>query len=126
MNSLSRVSTTPRCQSTFPVRLTESATSHIKKLKAAKVDKNLVFKIGVRQGGCSGMSYQMEFVPSAELKSDDPVIENDGLQIACDAQYLQELSGVNIDYKDEIVGGGFKFQNPNAQKTCGCGDSFST
>eukprot|EP01024_Parvocaulis_polyphysoides_P073854 TRINITY_DN952_c1_g1_i8.p1 TRINITY_DN952_c1_g1~~TRINITY_DN952_c1_g1_i8.p1 ORF type:complete len:131 (+),score=21.25 TRINITY_DN952_c1_g1_i8:644-1036(+) len=124
---ISRIATTPVCHSVgFPIRLTDSATSHIKKLKASKVDKSLVFRIGVRQGGCSGMSYQLEFVPLNEIKAGDPVMEDDGLKIVCDSEYLKELDGVNIDYKDEIVGGGFKFSNPNAQDTCGCGESFST
>eukprot|EP01024_Parvocaulis_polyphysoides_P036584 TRINITY_DN32525_c0_g1_i2.p1 TRINITY_DN32525_c0_g1~~TRINITY_DN32525_c0_g1_i2.p1 ORF type:complete len:144 (-),score=12.17 TRINITY_DN32525_c0_g1_i2:330-761(-) len=115
-----------QCSSEFPVRLTDSATAHVKKLKASKTDSELVFRIGIRQGGCSGMSYKLEFVSPHEVSSDDPIIENDGLQIACDNNYLNELMGVNIDYKDEIVGGGFKFSNPNATKSCGCGESFST
>eukprot|EP01025_Chloroclados_australasicus_P052243 TRINITY_DN6083_c0_g1_i1.p1 TRINITY_DN6083_c0_g1~~TRINITY_DN6083_c0_g1_i1.p1 ORF type:complete len:161 (+),score=12.76 TRINITY_DN6083_c0_g1_i1:42-485(+) len=112
-------------QVNFPVQLSDAATAHIKKLKASKEDQDIVFRIGVREGGCSEMSYQLEFVSPADVKKQDPQINHDGLLVACDGSFLKELSGVHIDYKDEIIGGGFKFSNPNASDTCNCGESFS-
>jgi iron-sulfur cluster assembly protein len=77
----------------------------------------------VKGGGCSGFSYILDLT---ETKKDtDEVFEQHGVRIICDPKSLLYLAGVTVDFKDEIMGRGFVFQNPNASSTCGCGSSFS-
>lgn len=86
----------------------------------------MVFRVGVKQGGCSGMSYVMDFEEPGNLKDDDYVIEYEGgaFKMACDPKSLLYLFGMHLDYSDALIGGGFQFNNPNAADSCGCGKSF--
>ena len=79
-------------------------------------------RIGVRAGGCSGMSYMLGFDTA---HSDDQIEEHDGVKVLVDPQSAAYLSGIEIDYVDGLQGKGFTFKNPNAQRSCGCGESFS-
>ncbi len=107
------------------VTLTEIAAREIRtiiqqqELDAAKVR----LRVGVKGGGCSGFSYVLDLTETQ--KDTDEVFEQHGLKIICDPKSLLYLSGVTIDFKDEIMGRGFVFQNPNATSSCGCGSSFS-
>eukprot|EP00775_Hariotina_reticulata_P006062 gene6062-6300_t len=107
------------------ITLSEKAVSHISKLKQEMGKDNLLLRVGVKQGGCSGMSYVMDFEQEANLKGDDYVIQFDGFKLACDPKSLLYLFGMNLDYSDALIGGGFNFSNPNAAGNCGCGKSFS-
>uniref|UniRef100_A0A0A9H1P9 Core domain-containing protein n=1 Tax=Arundo donax TaxID=35708 RepID=A0A0A9H1P9_ARUDO len=107
------------------ISLTERALKHLNKMRAER-NEDLCLRIGVRQGGCSGMSYTMEFENRANASPDDSVIEYDGFAIVCDPKSLLFMFGMELDYSDALIGGGFAFQNPNATKTCGCGKSFAT
>ncbi|MBL8888078.1 MAG: iron-sulfur cluster assembly accessory protein [Phycisphaerales bacterium] len=80
-------------------------------------------RVGVKGGGCSGFSYILDLTETR--KETDEMFEQHGVRIICDPKSLLYLSGVTIDFKDEIMGRGFVFQNPNATSTCGCGSSFS-
>jgi iron-sulfur cluster assembly accessory protein len=80
-------------------------------------------RVAVVGGGCSGFSYQLDF--AGEGRPDDEVLEYDGVQVRIDAGSVQYLRGLTIDYVQSLSGGGFKFVNPNATHTCGCGSSFS-
>ncbi|XP_024395719.1 uncharacterized protein [Physcomitrium patens] len=106
------------------IMLTEKALSHLMKLKASQ-DKELCLRVGVRQGGCSGMSYVMDFEESSNLRPDDSIIDYDGFKMVCDPKSLLFLFGMQLDYSDALIGGGFSFSNPNASSTCGCGKSFA-
>ena len=88
-------------------------------------NEDLCLRIGVRQGGCSGMSYTMEFESRANARPDDSIIEYNGFVIVCDPKSLLFLFGMQLDYSDALIGGGFSFKNPNATQTCGCGKSFN-
>lgn len=85
----------------------------------------LTLRMGVRSGGCSGMSYVMDF--TEDVQDDDTIDEYPDQQIQCvvDAKSLLYLYGLELDYSDELVGGGFQFHNPNAEESCGCGSSFA-
>ncbi|KAL5211262.1 hypothetical protein ABZP36_022109 [Zizania latifolia] len=107
------------------ISLTEKALRHLNKMRAERTE-DLCLRIGVRQGGCSGMSYTMEFEDRANASPDDSVVEYDGFAIVCDPKSLLFMFGMELDYSDALIGGGFSFQNPNATKTCGCGKSFAT
>ena len=105
------------------INLTEAALEHVLKLRE-KQNKDLCLRVGVRQGGCSGMSYIMEFESSENIEKQDKVFEYDGFQLVCDPKSFLYLYGLVLDYSDAMIGGGFEFTNPNANKTCGCGKSF--
>ncbi|WVZ82579.1 hypothetical protein U9M48_029832 [Paspalum notatum var. saurae] len=107
------------------ISLTEKALKHLNKMRAER-NEDLCLRIGVKQGGCSGMSYTMEFESRANASPDDSIVEYDGFAIVCDPKSLLFMFGMELDYSDALIGGGFSFQNPNATKTCGCGKSFAT
>jgi len=94
-------------------------------LKDPANDK-LVLRMGVRSGGCSGMSYVMDFSTEESIQEDDAVDEYVEDKILCvvDAKSMLYLYGLQLDYSTELIGGGFKFFNPNAEESCGCGSSF--
>ena len=86
----------------------------------------IVLRMGVRNGGCSGLSYVMDFSTRDKIEEDDAVDEYSSEKIVCvvDAKSMLYLYGLELDYSDELIGGGFKFFNPNAEESCGCGSSF--
>jgi iron-sulfur cluster assembly protein len=77
----------------------------------------------VEGGGCSGLSYKLEF--DSQLKPDDKVFEDKGIRIVCDRKSFLYLVGTELDFSDGLNGKGFQFHNPNASRTCGCGESFA-
>jgi iron-sulfur cluster assembly protein/iron-sulfur cluster insertion protein len=103
--------------------LSDTAATKVAELLAAEDDKNLVLRVAVRPGGCSGFSYEMFF--DSELADDDKITEHGGVKVAVDPASAPHLAGATLDYKDALQGGGFAINNPNAQRTCGCGQSFS-
>ncbi|KAK6924165.1 FeS cluster biogenesis [Dillenia turbinata] len=105
------------------ISLTDNALKYLNRMRAEK-NEDLCLRIGVRQGGCSGMSYTMEFEQRANARPDDSIIEYNGFVIVCDPKSLLFLFGMQLDYSDALIGGGFSFKNPNATQTCGCGKSF--
>ncbi|MGF1478288.1 MAG: HesB/IscA family protein [Cyanophyceae cyanobacterium] len=105
------------------IQLTETALKHIILLRAQQ-GKDLCLRVGIRQGGCSGMSYMMDFEESGNVRTDDEVFDYDGFQIVCDRKSMLYLYGLVLDYSNAMIGGGFQFTNPNANQTCGCGKSF--
>ena len=107
------------------ISLTPSATQEAKRLIEKEQKPNLALRIGIKGGGCSGMTYVLT-LDEATPKQYDSVLEQDGLKILIDAKSQLYLDGTTIDYKNSLMGGGFEFNNPLAKKTCGCGTSFST
>jgi iron-sulfur cluster assembly accessory protein len=103
--------------------LTESAVAQVKKLLARDRRESHGLRVGVSDGGCSGFSYKLDFDDSP--KADDVVLEFGGLPVYVNVRSAPYLSGTVIDFVTGLHGGGFKFSNPNATATCGCGTSFS-
>ncbi|MDH3583094.1 MAG: iron-sulfur cluster assembly accessory protein [Phycisphaerae bacterium] len=107
------------------IQLTELAAREIKAvIEKENLDaENVYLKLGVKGGGCSGFSYLLDLT---EDKSDeDEVWEQHGVRVLCDPRSLLYLDDTSVDFKDELMGRGFVFKNPNATATCGCGSSFS-
>lgn len=104
--------------------ITPGAMKQLTALKASR-DEETYLRMGVRAGGCSGMSYVMDLVGAAEVAEDDLVEEYSGIRCVIDPKSLMFLYGLQLDYSNELIGGGFKFSNPNAEANCGCGKSFS-
>lgn len=88
-----------------------------------KDPKGSYVRVGVTSGGCSGLSYLLEFEDS--MKEDDQVIESNGIQLLIDKKSFFYLVGTTLEYSSGLNGKGFHWTNPNAQRTCGCGESFS-
>ena len=105
------------------IALTENATSKVRELMAAEAQPELYLRVAVRPGGCSGLSYEMFF--DTEKATDDVVEAYGDVQVVVDPASAQYLVGASLDYKDGLQGAGFSINNPNAQRTCGCGQSFS-
>jgi iron-sulfur cluster assembly accessory protein len=103
--------------------LTEKAIQQVKLLLARDHREDHGLRVSVTDGGCSGFSYKLDF--AKEAKPGDIVLESDNLKVFVDSTSAPYLKGMTIDYVASLYGGGFKFVNPNASATCGCGTSFS-
>jgi iron-sulfur cluster assembly accessory protein len=103
------------------ITMTPGAISKVKSILAERKEE-AGLRIAVVGGGCSGFQYQMTL--DKEARSDDKVMDMDGLKVFVDTRSLLYLSGTSVDYIDGANGSGFKFDNPNAKASCGCGDSF--
>lgn len=108
---------------TKPFILTDGAAVKVAELLKSEGDPNLALRVAVRPGGCSGFSYEMFF--DSDFADDDIRIDYDGFQIVIDAASAPMLTGASLDYKDTLQGAGFNVINPNASRSCGCGNSFS-
>mmetsp|Transcript_2592 Transcript_2592/g.7802 ORF Transcript_2592/g.7802 Transcript_2592/m.7802 type:complete len:164 (-) Transcript_2592:52-543(-) len=104
------------------LEVTPTAAKQLHALKAQ--NEKTCLRIGVRQGGCSGMSYFMEFEDESNVGKIDEVNEIEGMKVVCDMKSLMYMFGMTLDFSTDLVGGGFKFFNPKATSTCGCGQSF--
>lgn len=106
-----------------PVKLSDRAAQEIKKIMATKdIPEGFSLRVGVRGGGCSGMSYILGF---DKMREHDTSFEVDGITVYMDKRHGLYLMGTMIDYHDGLNARGFTFNNPNATKTCGCGSSFA-
>lgn len=105
------------------IDLSKAAASEVKRLRAKLKQPNALFRLKVQPGGCSGMLYAMEF--DEAIAPGDWVYDCNGLQVVVEAQSLPYIDGLTLDYSEDLMGGGFRFHNPNATQTCGCGNSFS-
>jgi len=110
-------------ESSLVITLTDTASSKVKELIAQEGDEALMLRVAVRPGGCSGFSYEMFF--DSERETDDLTVEYSGVTVVVDPSSAQLLDGASLDFKDGLQGAGFAINNPNAQRTCGCGQSFS-
>lgn len=104
--------------------LTEQAGSKVKELLSAENNPNIFLRVGVKPGGCSGFSYGMGF--DEDMREGDHTMEQFGFKVVVDADSYQYINGLEIDYKESMMGGGFTMTNPNAVASCGCGASFRT
>ena len=105
------------------ITLTDSATTKVQELIKAEGNDELALRVAVRPGGCSGYSYEMFF--DSEFTPEDTVAEFGGVKVVVDAASAALLAGAQLDYKDGLQGAGFAINNPNATRSCGCGQSFS-
>ena len=105
------------------ITLTDDATTKVGELIAGEGDDNLALRVAVRPGGCSGFSYEMFF--DTERADDDLEVNFGEIRVVVDPSSAQLLGGATLDYKDGLNEAGFSIDNPNAQRTCGCGQSFS-
>ena len=105
------------------VTVTESAKVQAEKLMAEDNNDNNFIRVGVEGGGCSGLMYQLDF--DHELSEDDQVFEDNGVKVVVNKKSYLYLVGTTLDYSGGLNGKGFVFINPNADRTCGCGESFS-
>ena len=107
------------------VILTETAAREIKTIvEQQELDAEAIrLRVGVKGGGCSGFSYVLDLTENQ--KETDEVFEQHGIKIICDPKSMLYLAGTTVDFKDEVMGRGFVFNNPNANTSCGCGSSFA-
>ena len=106
------------------IKITSKAISQAKKImKENDLPNSYALRVSVKGGGCSGFTYHLGF--DEEASATDTTIEQEGLKIFIDGKSLFYLMGCELDFSDGLNGKGFEFKNPNAKKTCGCGESFS-
>lgn len=111
-------------QETIVITLTETAAVKVKELLAAEGATDMALRVAVRPGGCSGFSYEM-FFDSDIAADDEQATYGDEVKVVVDPASAQLLVGATLDYKDGLNQAGFNITNPNASRTCGCGQSFS-
>ncbi len=129
MNSPNITAETHTAQDGKGILITGNAMDQLGRLCREQGPDKLL-RVGVRSGGCSGMSYTMDFVPSSNIEKADEIYEYkapDGavFRVVCDPKSLLYIYGMQLDFSNELIGGGFNFTNPNATQTCGCGSSFA-
>ena len=107
----------------MPIHVTDTAAREVRRVLESQQKQGWGLRVGVKGGGCSGLSYTMDVAESAGPH--DQVFEFEGAKIFCDPKSYLFLNGLTLDFTTELMGGGFKFINPNATKTCGCGTSFT-
>mmetsp|Transcript_2344 Transcript_2344/g.6172 ORF Transcript_2344/g.6172 Transcript_2344/m.6172 type:complete len:186 (-) Transcript_2344:108-665(-) len=109
------------------VLIKPTAMQRLRELKVQQKTDKLVLRMGVRNGGCSGLSYVMDFSTEDDIAEDDVVdtYPTEGIKCVVDTKSMLYLYGLELDYSTELIGGGFKFYNPNAEESCGCGSSFA-
>ena len=109
----------------MPIHLSETAAREIKTIiQQQELDAEKTrLRVGVKGGGCSGFSYLLDL--TEQQRDNDEAFEQHGINVVCDPKSYLYLNGTTIDFKDEVMGRGFVFNNPNATSSCGCGSSFT-
>ena len=104
------------------IRLSDNAANRIKEIMSKADNTAIGVRVGVKSGGCAGMSYMMEY--AKEAKKNEEVIEDKGVKVFIDANAVMYLLGTEMDYKKDQFSSQFVFKNPNETERCGCGESF--
>ena len=104
------------------IKLSDNAANRIKEIMLKATEQTIGVRVGVKSGGCAGMSYVMEY--SKELNPNDEIIEEKGVKVFIDSAAVMYLLGTEMDYKKEDFSSTFVFNNPNETERCGCGESF--
>lgn len=110
-------------ESTFPVLVTGAALSQVRRLLVKDGRPDVFLRLGVKGGGCSGFEYVMKL--DVKARTNDLLLDIDGVRVVCDPKSAELIRGSTFDYTGNLIGGGFKFDNPNAARSCGCGTSFT-
>ena len=105
------------------IKVSNNAKNRLLDLMTKKNDANSFVRVGVESGGCSGLSYMLDF--DSSKNSDDELIEDNGIKLLINKKSFLYLVGTTLEFSDGLNGKGFVFNNPNASRTCGCGESFS-
>lgn len=105
------------------INLSKTALKEINRLKSKQTNPSTNFRLGVQPGGCAGFHYTMEL--DETIREEDSIWESNGLKIVVEEQSIPYLKNLSIDYSEDLMGGGFRFQNPNTNQTCSCGHSFA-
>lgn len=105
------------------IEITEKAKNKLLELMKQESENLKVVRVSVAGGGCSGLSYKLSF--DKEQKDGDQIFEKDDVKVAVDMKSYLYLHGTTLDFSDGLNGKGFQFSNPNASRTCGCGESFA-
>jgi len=101
-----------------------AAATEIKRLLTKQGSQSTLFRIQIKVGGCCGLLYNMTF--DEDVQSSDAVYSCADISVVVDSQSLKYLAGLTLDYSEDLMGGGFRFHNPHATTSCGCGNSFSS
>ena len=106
------------------IGITERAVKEVRRIvDEQNLPESTVLRVGVKGGGCSGFSYSLGFDDT--VHDTDQAFEDQGVTVVCDPKSFLYLNGTAVDFEESLMGRGFKFSNPNASKTCGCGESFT-
>ena len=104
------------------IKLSQNAAVRIKEIMSKAEDKTIGVRVGVKSGGCAGMSYVMEY--AKDIKPNEEIVEDKGVKVLIDPKAIMYLLGTEMDYKTEKFSSQFIFKNPNETERCGCGESF--
>ena len=104
------------------IKLSTNAAERIKEIMSKAEDKAIGVRVGVKSGGCAGMSYVMEY--AKDIKPNEEIVEDKGVKVLIDPKAIMYLLGTEMDYKKEKFSSQFVFKNPNETERCGCGESF--
>ena len=104
------------------IKISENAVNRIKEIMSQAQNTTIGVRVGVKSGGCAGMSYVMEY--AKEIKPNEEIIEQEGVKVLIDPKAIMYLLGSEMDYKKEKFSSQFIFKNPNETERCGCGESF--
>jgi len=107
----------------FPIIVSPKAIERLKRLVAKDGREGVFLRLGVKGGGCSGLEYVIKL--DTKPTKIDLTAEFEGIKVACDSKSAEYLRGAVLEFTDNLIGGGFKFENPNAARSCGCGTSFT-
>ena len=105
------------------VRPSEAALAEIRRLRDKRGADDLILRVGVKGGGCAGLTYTLTF--ETRVTEKDHVFDFEGVRVVVDRKSALFVRGMVLDYSDALIGGGFRFENPNARRSCSCGSSFS-
>ena len=106
------------------IAITEAAVQEVKRIKSSRQKPNSYLRLTAEQGGCSGLFYQLTLIDT--IPPGDRTFESNGIAIVIPPPSYPDLEGIKIDYSEDLMGGGFRFHNPNAVSSCSCGQSFSS
>ena len=104
------------------IKLSQNAAERIKEIMSKAEDKTIGVRVGVKSGGCAGMSYVMEY--AKDIKPNEEIVEDKGVKVLIDSKAIIYLLGTEMDYKEDKFSSQFVFKNPNETERCGCGESF--
>lgn len=122
-SSATTIATENQLTTSTMITITPTALQEIQRRQSSHQQKDSYFRIGVKEGGCSGLIYTLNLEETSQ--ENDSIAEHQGLKIIIDPKTLPLIENLKLDYSEDLMGGGFRFQNPQAQKNCNCGQSFS-